>query len=293
RRLVARELGPDLARRSVWLLALWPGSVFFSAPYSESVFLLCTLGAFVAAREGRWALAGIACALASSSRLVGLVVVVPVALMYLYGPRADAEPRAARGMRPRFPLRRDAGWLALAPLGLVAFSAYLARRVGDPLAWSYAQARYWKRVDDAPPLVLWRALKEAWHSLGTLRGTLDGHVPTGAAYQIGNALALTSLLELGVLAVVLVAAVGCLRRLPLPYGAYVLVSLVVILSSRVDDSGTVVLQAMHRYVAVLFPVFVWLALATAKRERWTPVLAAFGTGLGLLTAQFAASYWLN
>ena len=51
--------GPRVAAaRRVWLLALFPASLFFGAPYSESLFLLVSVGAFYAARTGRWAWAG-------------------------------------------------------------------------------------------------------------------------------------------------------------------------------------------------------------------------------------------
>ena len=59
-RLVELELGRRLARPTLLLLALFPAAVFFGAPYSESVFLLCAVGAFYAARTGRfaWAASG-------------------------------------------------------------------------------------------------------------------------------------------------------------------------------------------------------------------------------------------
>ncbi|MGH2824669.1 MAG: mannosyltransferase family protein, partial [Thermoleophilaceae bacterium] len=54
-RLVSLELGRPLARPTLLLLAVFPAAVFFSAPYSESLFLLLAVGAFYAARSDRWA----------------------------------------------------------------------------------------------------------------------------------------------------------------------------------------------------------------------------------------------
>ena len=47
-------------RPALLLLAVFPGALYFGAPYSESLFLLCSVGAFLAARKDRWALAGLA-----------------------------------------------------------------------------------------------------------------------------------------------------------------------------------------------------------------------------------------
>jgi len=48
-RLVELELGARYARPVLALVALWPASFFFSAPYSESLFLALSIGTFYAA----------------------------------------------------------------------------------------------------------------------------------------------------------------------------------------------------------------------------------------------------
>jgi Gpi18-like mannosyltransferase len=53
-RLVALEFSEATAGRSVWYLLIFPTSLFGSAIYTESLFLLCAVGAFFAARRGRW-----------------------------------------------------------------------------------------------------------------------------------------------------------------------------------------------------------------------------------------------
>lgn len=134
-RLAQLELGDaDTARRAVYLLAFFPAALFFSAFYTEALFLALTAGAVYLARTGRW---GWACALgaaASATRNTGVMVAVPIVLLYLYGPRSDRAPATARGWRPRYPVRADASWILLVPLGLVAYSLYQWHRFDDPLA---------------------------------------------------------------------------------------------------------------------------------------------------------------
>ena len=62
-----------------------------------------------------------------------------------------------------------------------------------------------------------------------------------------------------------VAVVGAFRRLPLAYGAYALAALALPLSYPVDPQP---LMSLPRFIAVLFPLFIWLAVVTEERG-WT------------------------
>src|SRR3954464_8880796 len=110
-RLVSLELRSErIARLSVLMLALFPGALWFGAPYSESLFLLLSVGAFSPARTGHWAWAGTCAPLASATRSAGLVLLLPLLVLWWQA-----------GRRPR-----DLGWIALAPLGLAGDPALLA-----------------------------------------------------------------------------------------------------------------------------------------------------------------------
>jgi Gpi18-like mannosyltransferase len=67
--VLAREVaGSDsAARRAVLLLALAPAGVFFTAVYTEALFLALALGAWLAGRRGRWRVAGLLCALVAAA----------------------------------------------------------------------------------------------------------------------------------------------------------------------------------------------------------------------------------
>jgi hypothetical protein len=52
--LTTREFSTSTARRTVVLVAAFPTSFFFLAPYSESLFVLASLLTFWWARRGRW-----------------------------------------------------------------------------------------------------------------------------------------------------------------------------------------------------------------------------------------------
>ena len=81
------------------LLAFFPAAVFFGAPYSESLFLLLAVGAFYAARTGRWAWAGACAGLASGTRSAGLLLllILQSAAVLGFGVRMQHIPPPSQG----------------------------------------------------------------------------------------------------------------------------------------------------------------------------------------------------
>jgi hypothetical protein len=285
-RLAELELGPAAARRTVWLLAFFPAALFFSAFYTESLFLALSAGAIYLARCGRFGWACALGALASATRNTGVAVAVPIALLYLYGPRADRPPPpgpppggsswAAR-IRPRYPLRADALWILLVPAGLVAYTIYQAVRFGDPVATWHVQT-FWSRGFHGPFSAVWYAIPKTWQASYELF--------TGSHDTFESPIAKLALF--GSLALAAVAVVGLLRRLPAAYGGYVLAALGPPLSSPWPSHP---LMSLPRFLAVLFPVHMWLALHTAPPRRFAVVLVASGVMLAVLTVKFATWGW--
>ncbi len=126
----------DVARLAVLVTALAPMAFFFSAVYSEALYLALSVGVFWCARQGRWTWVAALGALASATRSAGVVLVVPALLLYLYGPREDREPDfpPRAWWRPRYALRRDVLWIAALPVGVGAYMAYLG--LAGELRWS-------------------------------------------------------------------------------------------------------------------------------------------------------------
>jgi hypothetical protein len=272
-RLVELELGRRVARTAVWLVALFPAALYFGAPYSESLFLLVSVGAFYAARTERWAWAGVLAAAASATRSAGLVLLVPLVLMWL-----EARPR-----RPG-----DLAWLALAPAGVGAYALYLGLDHGDALAFLDVQ-EVWYRDFAGPFVGAWDGAVAAWDGLRQLasgsRETVYFERAAGDPFRV----AAINVLLFAFLVLAAVALVGTFRRLPRAYGAYALAALSLPLSYPVEPQP---LMSLPRFVAVLFPLFVWLALVSEERGRTLHVASASAAGLGLFTAQFAAWEWI-
>ena len=107
-RLVTLDLHlahPSTARLAVLLTAFAPMAFFFSAVYTESLYLALSVGVFWFARHGRWMWVGLLGALAAATRSTGVLLVLPALLLYLHGPREDRPPELP-GVR-RYRLRAD------------------------------------------------------------------------------------------------------------------------------------------------------------------------------------------
>jgi hypothetical protein len=281
-RLVALDHERPVARNAVLVTALFPMSFFLSAVYSESLFLALSVGSIYAARRERWALAGALGALGAATRSAGVLLLVPLLILYLW------DGGQLRG-RVRRPLRADVLWLALVPLGLVAYCAYLKLDGHDPLAPFHVQ-KVWFRSFAGPFVGAWDGVVAA---VDGVRQLVSGSRSPVFYREAGGDPFLVARhnIELLVwLGVTVAAVIGVLRRLPAAYGAYVLAALALPLSYPV---GPQPLMSLPRFVAVLFPLAIWLALwMTGRVWRERLVVGTFCAGLAVYTGIFATWHWV-
>jgi hypothetical protein len=271
------------------LVAFFPMSYYFSAVYTESLFLALSAGCVYAARTGRWAQAGVLGALASASRNTGMLLVVPILLLYLYGPREDRLPPGPRQgvlerLRPVYPVRPSLAWVLLVPAGLGAYVLFLALSTGHGLT-PFTSEDYWYHHFAGPFGGVWDGLVAAWDGLrqlihGPSRTVIYFRASGGDPIQVAG----QNLMLFGFLVVGAVAFVGVLRRLPLAYGAYALVALAVPLTYPVTPLP---LSSIPRYELVVFPLFMWAADWVHRRRITMQTLACSGVLLGLFTVEFA------
>ncbi len=265
-RLVALDFGDAVARLTVLLVAVFPAAAFFSAVYSESLFLLLSVAAVYAARTDRWALAGIAAGLATATRSAGVVLLVPLALLWWGSAR-----------RPR-----DAAWLALVPAALALFCAYLAIDAGDGWAPFRAQES-WGREATWPLGGAWEGAVAAWDGVRAKLGSETSAWPVYDPAWLDVALFAT-------LAAALAALAGAVRRLPPAYALYAAAALVLPLTF---PAGGQPLMSLPRFVAVLWPLHLWLALVLVERPRARPAAVAVSVaGLALVSGEVATWGWV-
>jgi hypothetical protein len=127
-----RAFGYDegCADRTIFYMAAFPTSYFFSLPVTESLFLLLTVGCFLAARRRRWWLMGTLGALATATRPTGIFIFPALLILYW---------QTYRGERW---WRRELLAMLLVPLGIFAFMFYLHDITGEALAFLKVQAAW-------------------------------------------------------------------------------------------------------------------------------------------------------
>jgi len=305
-RLVTLDFNPRLARNTVWIVAWLPTAMVLSAVYSEALFLLLAIGCFYTARHSRWALTGLLGGLAAASRNGGILLLVPLLVFYLYGPREDREPDFAAGgvtalpepgtlslvdrlrlwaqtnLPPRYRLRRDVAWFALVPLGLLAYMIYLGFTTGYPLG-PFTHQAHWGRYFlplGAIPLGIWSVLKAAYGSIPGLDPNLAHHMSVSGATHHVYALAFL-LLSLSLLWI-------CWKRLPAAYTAYAAISLIMAVSVPAHNEP---LKSFPRFTLVMFPLWIALALWATEHRRVRTVIAASAPFLALTTYLFVTWAW--
>jgi Gpi18-like mannosyltransferase len=240
----------SIARRSVWYLLLFPTSFIFSCFYTEATFLLLSVGVFYAAAQEKWVIASLLGCLLALSRPLGVLIVIPLAWIYL-------EKRNWKFRK----IRADMAWFILIPIGLLAFLIYAYSLTGDFFAPLHAQAA-WSRNSITTP---WQILFN----------------PTGLNYtyfiiRIDQALTI----------VFVVLSLISLKHLSSAnYGIY---SLILILFPPL--TGTLISQS--RFLAVVFPAFIVMALA----GRWrivNQVITIMSFSLQVLfVAAWTRFYWV-
>jgi mannosyltransferase PIG-V len=273
-RLVAIDYGAAVARGAVVAMAFMPMSFFLSAVYSESLFLMLSVGAVYAARTDRWAWAGILGFLAATTRSAGVLLVVPLFALWW-----DARGR-------RVP---DLGWLVLLPAGVGAYCLYLWAAGGDPGA-PFAAQEVWFRTFAGPFVGAWDGAVAA---VDGARQLLSGSREPVFFTQAGGDPFVVARHNLELFAW-LVAGLGALvlglRRLPLAYLGYVVVALALPLSYPVVPQP---LMSLPRFLLVLFPLAIAVAAWADEGRRRGPVLLACGAvGLAVYSGIFATWHWV-
>lgn len=254
--MVVREWrDPRLATLATAFLLFGPVSFFFSTLYSEALFLPLAIGCLAAARDGRWRRAGLFGMLAALTRIVGLVLIVPLLWQWLEDKFRD-DRRSSRVA--------DLLVACLLPAaGTLLYFAYLGLRFGDPLLYFHAENLEWGR-------------HFAWF-YGILARPSFTKLPEFYQLWFGGSLLVVFALLLA----------GILFRIPLSYSLYGLAAVGLYLSSRS-------LEAFPRYCSVIFPFYAVLALLGRRWPRVTlPLLALSVALLALSTVLYVNGYWFT
>jgi len=276
-RFAEERLGMEGARRAVLYLAVFPMSLFLIAVYSESLFLLLALGAFLLAERGRWLPAWTLTGLAILTRIAGIALLPALALM------AWRSPRRWRNL---------AGVVIPAAL-FTTYPVYLAVRDKDGWSFLHSQGLWHRHFSHAGPLGgLWDGLRSGWAGIEQLASGSHTHnywPAVSATDSDPMRTAVINLSALAFLALFVWLTVIVWRRFGAVLGIYCVVGLAMPLSA---PSSRWPLLSLPRFGLVLFPIFLALAVIGGRPRVHTAILAVSAMFLGVAVAQWALWQWV-
>lgn len=282
------RLGVARARTATLCLLLFPYAWYlFGAVYADALFLLAVLAAFVLLERDHPVWAGLAGAVATGCRPVGFAVVLGLVLRALERrgalrlpwlersgvrdpllPRVEDDDRRLLALDLRAARPADAGVL-LSIGGLVAWSAYLWHRFGDPFLFVEVQRLPPWSQEPGP---------HTWFKLelfDSIRYHWDWAYNGGLIFQ-----ALLALLAIGLI-------VPAARRFGWGYAAYVVAVVGIPLLGSKDFQG------MGRYLLAAFPLFAVAGdLLTSRPRAKVAVLATSTVALAVLSSLYARGWYV-
>jgi Gpi18-like mannosyltransferase len=254
-RLVELDYERALARSAVVFMFIFPTAYFFHAGYTESLFMAVAVGCVLAARQRHWATAALLGALASLTRVNGLLL-IPVMLI-----EAFMQYRGDGGRMQRRWL-----WIPLAGSGFLIYLAVNWRVWKDPFYFQTVMEQYWGK-------------KLMWPWAGIARSA------TQALADIPWRSQLFGVQELVFIAIGLVCTVWCWRRLRPSYAVWMTLNWLLVTS-------TARIMSTPRYLLTFFPMFILFALLASEKPFRGTLLTIWSVAFfGLFATLFALGQW--
>jgi hypothetical protein len=251
-----------VARLALITLLVYPYAFYLmGAVYGDALFLLASVCAFLLLERDHPVLAGLAGALATATRPVGIALVVGLIAVALWRRHVIARDEGRVRVHWRRLHPSDAGVL-LSLGGLVGYMTWLGIRFGHPLAFDEVQrAQGWDQGSGPRTwlkITWFQQIKNLPH--WTIDWIRHGDTATFEKVQYATTVILQGMFVAGFL----VLAWMVWRRFGWGYGLYCFAMLAIALLGTKDFQGT------GRYLLSTFPCFLVLAglLADRPRLRW-------------------------
>jgi hypothetical protein len=261
-RLARFDMPARRAERVVLLLTIFPFAFFYGVVYTESLFLLATLLTFYAFRTKRWIAGGLSGAVATATRVNGILMLPALAWIAWRGAEDHWRDRAAA-----------AAGLVLTASGVAAYSAFVYQLTNvpggshNPFEWAATIERWAYHPGGTPWMLAHFGASLLTHPYAYLAAE------STARYDLLN----------GMAAIAVAASVPFVwRRFGAAYGLFMIANLYLPLSSGQ-------FEGLGRYCATMFPFFLWLA-TIRSRAAVAAIVVAFATLYTLCLALFTNVY---
>jgi hypothetical protein len=252
-KIVGNIWGKEIAKKALFLLAIFPTSYFFAAPYTESTFWFLAMFCILMTSQKRYFLAGVFAGMTLLSRLPGLVLlIVPIVTIFQHKSR-----------KINFII-----FLTPVILCILAYLFINWQLFSDPFAFRDILQNHWQKTFAWP----WESIKSSW--LATKGGLSDEY-----ALQVGYWEAIPATLSLMFIPFVW----KYLKNTA--WSSWYTLSVILITS-------TSFLLSTPRYLLAIPPLFVFLAIIGKKYPliyfSWIFVSSAL---LAYFSMRFVTGEW--
>jgi len=248
---------------SILLLCSFPTAFYFGAVYSESLLLLLIVLCFYFAKKGKYFWAGITSALASVTKIQGVLLFPFLAIELFLRYRKEKFKFSKR-------LLFDFVGVLLSPSGLIAYMLYLQKSMGDWLYFLSAQPGFGAERSALPiillPQVFYRYLKIFF------------------SVNIFSLSFFNAFLEFSMTIAVIVILILAFKKMKFSYWFFSI--LAVILPTL---TGT--LSSMPRYVLLAFMVIPWLVNKYNRSVKYIIIVQSLLQII--LLGLFVRGYWVS
>jgi hypothetical protein len=271
--LARLDLDQKTARIATLLMVAFPCGFILFAPYTESLFLLCSAALFIFLRNRKWILAGLMGGLAVLTRQQGIFLVFPLAWELWENSERDFKNL----------MKRWQAWPSIfgPEVGLAAWFVYRAAFLHDftintldVKSWVYTGLISASAVKVVPVYRFtwpWQAL---WWAIEHAIKSPDIDI----------------LIDLCVGALFIVLLAFSWRGMNLSYRIYT--GIIALLSFSYSTGPVHPYMGLPRHLFLAFPVFIGLAPALVAQKRWLIYLGAGILGMLLLVAGYVLNGWV-
>lgn len=259
-RLWTEEYGQKIAWLSILILLTFPTAFYFGAIYSESLFLLLTVLTFWFAKKNKFVLAGIFAALASATKIQGILLSVFLLV--------EIISRHKKEGNNIFDWKNVVG-VIISPIGLVGYMGYLWQKFGNPIYFLTAQPAFGAERSSMPLVSLPQVFYRYFKMLTTIS-------PTNLSFWNAS---LELVMTLGVITLL----VFSFKKVKFSYWIFAVLSVIL-------PTLTGTLSSMPRYILLAFPLFPMIA-RYKRLSKCTIIVQAILEII--LVAIFTRGYWIS
>lgn len=258
----------------ITIFMFFPTSFFLGAFYTESLFLSLVIGAFLAAHKKKWWLAGILAAIASATRIVGIILVPTLLIEFFYPHSLSLAKLKSINFKEKIWSGHqliNLSWILVGSLGLFSYMFYLDKTFDDPIYFFHVQSEFGGIRQESLvlyPQVVWRSLKVLW----TAR-PFDFRYFTYIQEFLAGTMGLGLILW------------GFTKKIKLSY-------LIFALGVFFLPPLTGTFSSMPRYILVCFPIFIVLADFLKNKKVLYAYLGISGIALATNLILFIQGYWM-